>query len=103
MYHLTMNEMIDDREKLLAAMKEEYTFPGYYPITLIAASDLKFHAHLHAALEYEQEGAEFTIAERPSSKKNFVSYRIMVFVHSAEQALKRKEFLRALDGVLVMF
>ena len=94
--------MTGDKDQLLEAMRNEYTFPGYYPITLIARSDLKFYAHLHAALEYEQEGRDFEIKERASSKKNYMSYRIKVFVRSAEEALERKEFLRSLAGVLVM-
>ncbi len=91
-----------DRETILEAMRKEFIFPGYYPVTLIAKSDLKFYATLHAALEYEMEGASFEITERPSSKKNYISYRISLFVSSAEEALLRKEFLHQLAGVLLI-
>jgi putative lipoic acid-binding regulatory protein len=94
--------MTEDRNQFIEAMEKEYKFPGFYPITLIAKSDLKFFAHLSAALEYEQDGKDFEISERPSKKKNYISYRISVFVNSADEALKRKEFLRGLDGVLLM-
>ena len=95
--------MTSNRDDIIRAMEDEYTFPCFYPITLIARSDLKFLAHLHAALEYEQEGAEFNISERASRKKNYMSYHLSVYVRSADEALRRKEFLRQLAGVLVMF
>lgn len=94
--------MPENRARLIEAMEEKYTFPGYYPVTLIARSDLKFYAQLHAALEYEQDGNDFEIDEQPSRRNNYISYRIKLFVQSADEALNRKEFLRKLTGVLVM-
>jgi putative lipoic acid-binding regulatory protein len=90
------------REELLAVLRESYIFPGMYPITVIARSDLAFYAHLHVALEELQGESSFTVDERPSSKKNFTSYRIEIFVESAETALYRKEAIGKVDGVLVM-
>lgn len=99
---MTISHMADDRDNLIRAMEDEYDFPGYYPITLIARNDDTFSSNLQAALEYEQDGAGFEITERPSRKNNYISYRITVYVDSAEEALQRKDFLRELAGVLVM-
>ncbi|MDT8324621.1 MAG: DUF493 family protein [Bacteroidota bacterium] len=90
------------REELLAVLRENHVFPGHFPVTVIAHSDLAFYANLHAALEDLQGESTFTIEEKPSRKKNFTSYRIELYVESAETALSRKESIGKIDGVLVM-
>jgi len=91
-----------EREQRIEAMENAHSFPGLYPIIIFARNDPVFYSHLHAALMYEQDGAPFTIIERESSKKNFISFRIELFVESAGIALEREEFLSGLDGVLMM-
>ena len=102
-----MNMMPDpgaslNRDEMLAVLRQNHTFPGEYPITVIARSDLAFYATLHMALEELQGESSFTIEEKPSSKKNFTSYRIEIYVESAETALYRKEAIGKISGVLVM-
>ena len=92
----------EEKARLLKAMKDSYNFPGKYPITLIANGDLKFFAQLNAALEELLGTSDFDIRQRDSSKKNYVSYRITIHVESAEEALEHKEFLRTMEGVLLM-
>lgn len=91
-----------NREEMLAVLRENHTFPGMFPVTVIARSDHAFYAILHSALEELQGESSFRIKERPSSKKNFASYRIEIFVESAETALFRKEAIGKVDGVLVL-
>jgi putative lipoic acid-binding regulatory protein len=91
-----------NRDELLEVLRRHYTFPGEYPITVIARNDLAFYATLHMALEELQGESSFTIEEKPSSKKNFTSYRIEIYVESAETALYRKEAIGKISGVLVM-
>jgi len=91
-----------NREELLEVLRRNHVFPGTFPVTVIAKSDLAFYASLHAALEELQGESTFTIEERPSKKQNFTSYRIEIYVESAETALFRKEAIGKIEGVLVM-
>ncbi|MCB2206577.1 DUF493 domain-containing protein [bacterium] len=90
------------REELLAVLRDNYVFPGTFPITVIARSDLEFYATLHTAIEELQGEMSFSINQVPSKKKNFTSYRIELYVESAETALFRKEAIGRVDGVLVL-
>lgn len=94
-------ELHASHDDLLRAITEKHEFPGYFPVVVIAKSDLAFTARLHAALEYVQEGAAFDVTERASSRNNYVSYTVQVHVANAEMALERKAFLSALDGVIL--
>ena len=91
-----------DREQLLEAMRAAHAFPGFYPITLICRNDPTVAVRLEAAIVYHQEGAPYTIERIPSSKASYMSWRITLHVDDAEQALERKDALRAVDGVMVM-
>ncbi len=91
-----------NRDEMLDVLRQNHVFPGNFPITVIAKSDLAFYATLHAALEELQGESTFTIEERPSKKNNFTSYRIELYVESAETALFRKEEIGKIVGVLVM-
>ena len=92
-----------NREQLIEAMEEEYDFPGMYPVTFIAKNEDDFEDRLNSALEYEQDGDDYSISQRHSSKKNYASFTVQLFVRSAETALDRKEFLRKLAGVMIIF
>jgi putative lipoic acid-binding regulatory protein len=94
-------ELHASHDDLLRAISEKHEFPGFFPVVVIAKSDLAFTARLHAALEYVQEGAAFDITERPSSKNNYVSYTVQLHVVDAETALDRKAFLSGLEGVIM--
>jgi|GEM_PF-1355059 len=107
MYILTMNTTNYDnrrfsRDELLEVIREHHVFPGAYPITVIARSDSAFFAMLHSLLEELQGESTFQITERPSSKQNYASYRIEIYVESAETALYRRERIGAMDGVLML-
>lgn len=91
-----------NRLEVLAVMEEHFDFPGMFPLTVIARGGSDFYALLHATLENLQAGAAFVINERPSSKKNYSSYRIEIHVDSASTALYRKEVIAAIEGVLMM-
>ena len=91
-----------DRDELLQVIREHHVLPGMYPITVIARSGSAFYASLHLLLGELQGETTFRIEERPSSKKNFTSFRIEIFVESAETALFRRERISALDGVLML-
>ncbi|MBN1446551.1 MAG: DUF493 domain-containing protein [Bacteroidetes bacterium] len=90
------------REEMLAVLRAHHTFPGMFPLTVISRSDHAFYAVLHSALEELQGESTFRIEEKPSSRKNFASYRIEIFVESAETALYRKEAIGRIKGVLFM-
>lgn len=90
------------RLELLEVLRASHVFPGEFPITVFAKSGNEFYARLHATLRELQGETSYTIHERPSSKKNFTSYRIQIFVESAETALYRKEIIGQISGVLMM-
>ncbi len=91
-----------DREQLLDAMRAAHDFPGFYPITLICRNDPVVDARLESAIIFHQDGAPYTCEKHPSSKDAYMSWRIAVYVVDAEQALERKDALRAVEGVMVM-
>ncbi len=90
------------RPELLEVLRTNHVFPGDFPITVFARSGNEFYALLHATLKELQGETSYTIQERPSSKKNFNSYRIQIWVESAETALFRKEAIGRIEGVLMM-
>jgi putative lipoic acid-binding regulatory protein len=90
------------RLEVLEVIDQHFTFPGPFPLTVIARSGSDFYAMLHATLEELQGDEAFSIIERPSSKQNYSSYRIEIHVDSASTALYRKEVIAAIDGVLMM-
>lgn len=91
-----------NRDELLQVIRDHYVLPGMYPMTVIARSGSAFYATLHLLLEELQGEGSFRIEERVSSKKNFASFRIEIFVESAETALYRRERISELDGVLML-
>lgn len=88
--------------EVLEVLRSHFEFPGPFPITIISRSGSDFYALLNKTLEQLQGEAPFTIQERASSRKNFASYRIEIFVESAETALLRKEAISRIDGILLM-
>ncbi len=91
-----------NRDELLQVIREHHILPGMYPIRVIARTGSAFYATLHLLLEELQGETTFRIEERPSSKKNFTSFRIEIFVESAETALFRRERISELEGVLML-
>jgi putative lipoic acid-binding regulatory protein len=91
-----------NRDELLQVIRDHTILPGMYPMTVIARADSAFYPTLHLLLEELQGEGSFRIAERVSSKKNFASFRIEIFVESAETALYRRERISELDGVLML-
>jgi putative lipoic acid-binding regulatory protein len=90
------------RLEVLELLRGNFVFPGHFPITVIARGGSEFYAVLHAMLEELQGESSFSIVERPSSKQNYSSYRIEIYVDTAETALYRKEVISTLNGVLMM-
>lgn len=90
------------REETLAVIREHHVFPGNYRMTVIAKSTSSFHARLHLLLEELQGEGSFHIEEIPSSKQTYSSFRITIFVESAETAVWRRERIGGVDGVLML-
>ena len=91
-----------DRFELLKAMEEVYDFPCFYPASVIAKAGEEFLQRLRKALDYELEGREYKITKKQSSSGNYISYRIELFVDSADMALDMKDFIRKVEGVIVL-
>ena len=91
-----------DRFELLTAMEEVYEFPCFYPASVIAKAGEDFLARLRKALDYELEGREYKITKKQSTRGNYISYRIELFVDSADMALDMKEFIRKIEGVIIL-
>jgi putative lipoic acid-binding regulatory protein len=90
------------RDELLTVIRDNHNLPGMYRITIIARAGSAFYATLHLLLEELQGESTFSIEEKVSSKKNYSSYRIELFVESAETALYRRERISELEGVLLL-
>ncbi len=91
-----------NRTELLQVIRDHHVLPGMYRMTVIARTGSAFYATLHLLLEQLQGETTFRIQERASSKKNYSSFRIEIFVESAETALYRRERISELDGVLLL-
>ena len=91
-----------DRATLLAAMREEHEFPGQYPFVVIARNTPDVYLRLLAAVEAEQDGHPFELSIRESSAKNYISYRLQIFVNDAEIALEKKMTLQGIPGVVMV-
>lgn len=91
-----------NRDELLQVIRDHHVLPGMYPMTVIARAGSAFYATLHLLLEELQGEGSFRIEERASSKKNFSSFRVEIYVESAETALYRRERISELDGVLML-
>jgi len=89
-----------EETRLIEAMEGAHQFPGFYPMVVIAHEGDAFRALLKATLALEQGDAPFRISERPSRMGTYISFRVEVFVASAQVALARKGVIAALDGVL---
>ena len=90
------------QDQLLRALEARYSFPGFYPVVVIARSDESLRARILAAVAYAQDGREFTVGTRESGGGKYTSFKLELFVDSAEQALARKEFLNTLEGVMMI-
>lgn len=89
-------------DDLLHALEEAHEFPGYYPIVVIARTGEDFEELLRYELSHAQGESPYTIDARLSRNGNYVSYKVEVFVDSAQIALDRKAALADLDGVLML-
>jgi putative lipoic acid-binding regulatory protein len=92
----------EERQQILDAMEEHYSFPGDYKIVVIAKVDGGFKERLIAHLDAQVDVGPYRMRERKSSKGNYVSYHLQIHVESAVIALERKHDISRLDGVHVM-
>jgi putative lipoic acid-binding regulatory protein len=93
---------LEAEHRIRAAMEDAYGFPGFYPVVVIARQGPDFEADLQATLAAEQGGSPYRIRERTSRKGNYVSYRVELYVETAQAALDRKAILAELPGVLLL-
>ena len=97
-----MSEIIgDDEQRELA--DTVYDFPCFIPVTVIGSDHPSLYEKLEDALRYIQDGAEFEIVSGHSSKKGkYISFKISLLIGGAEELLEKRNFLRNLDGVLLV-
>jgi putative lipoic acid-binding regulatory protein len=88
------------RLAVIAAIESAHTFPGFFPVVVIARRGEEFEDRLSAALFAAQGTAPFAIRQRASSGGNYVAYHVEVHVESASVALDRRDALARLEGVL---
>jgi hypothetical protein len=93
---------IVDEPALIEALEREYDFPAYYPVVVIARQGTGFQDRLLAEVERAQGDAPYRIRERTSRQETYISYRVELFVNDAHTALRRKETLGAIEGVLYL-
>ena len=91
-----------EQERLIAAMEERHTFPGFYKVVIIAEAGEDFHAALWQMVEVIQSESPFRLSRRDSSKGGYVAYHLEIHVESARAALERKHLIAGLEGVRVM-
>ena len=87
-------------EQLLAAMNDAYSFPGMYPVVVIMRNENECRKRLEAAITFFQDGDEYTITERASSRGSYISFHVQIWVPDARSALERKEAFRTQAGVV---
>jgi len=92
-----------DEATQIQLLETYHTFPGSFTIVLITRPDESFVALLQATVAAEQGIDMFEIEVRPSSKGNYVAYRVHVHVSSARAALDRRRVLAALPDLYAVF
>ena len=88
--------------EMIEALEIGHTFPGDFPIVVIAKHGDDFPKLLEQTVSQAQGDAAYSITERPSSEGRYVSYRVEVHVDSAHAALERKRLISGLDGVILL-
>ena len=92
---------LDPREdELIEAMNAVHDFPGFYPVVLIMRNVEGVRPFVDAAVAYVQDGDAYTVTEKASSKGTYLSFHLQLWVADARIALRRKEELRTLDGLM---
>ena len=98
-----MDNTSDEREDSLDLINTLYAFPCSIPVAVIMQNCYPFRAGLEEALRYAQDGAPFRVeSARESGKGKYVSYKISLMISSAEELIERRDFLRKLEGVLLV-
>ena len=94
----------DKRERMLALLRANHTFPGIFHLSVITVSKVEVQVALRAAVE---AGAASALAEdawetRSSGGGKYTSHRIQVPCVSAEAVLELYERVWRVEGVVTM-
>lgn len=93
--------MDGDRERTLALLEANHTFPGEYGFRVVTKPGHR-PAVVSAVRAAGGEGLDIIrVGERPSRKGNWVSVHVDVTVQSAEVVVAVYEVLASLDGVVM--
>jgi putative lipoic acid-binding regulatory protein len=87
--------------RVLAAVDRAHELPGYFPVVLIARSDAGFRQLLADNLAQLQGAAPYSLDWRTSTGGAYTSYQIRLWVEDAASALRRRQSLAAIDGVIL--
>jgi putative lipoic acid-binding regulatory protein len=91
-----------DESEMEAALELAHTFPGYFPVVVIARHEPTFESRLVEIIVAIQDGAPHTLRRRASRHGSYMSYRIEIHVESARQALSRRNRLSEVEGVVML-
>jgi putative lipoic acid-binding regulatory protein len=96
---------VDERERLLALLQAQHTFPGDYYLSVITVTDGEVFTALVAVLEVglEQPLGEQAFERVPSRTGKYTSHRVRVPVQAAEDVLALYERIRLVVGVVNVF
>jgi putative lipoic acid-binding regulatory protein len=88
--------------QMVEALEHGHAFPEFFPVVVIAKKGTGFATALDDAVSQAQGDDPYEISERPSRAGTYVSYRVELYVHSARDAIARRQTISEIDGVLFL-
>lgn len=88
--------------QMVEALEHGHAFPEFFPVVVIAKKGTGFATALDDAVSRAQGDDPYEISERPSRAGTYVSYRVELYVHTARDAIARRQTISDLDGVLFL-
>ena len=87
----------EERERMLALLQRNHTFPGPYALRVVLEKDGE--PALLAAVE-ETKSVLVEVKSNPSRTGKWISVRLVLEVQSAEEVLRLYEVVSAVEGVV---
>jgi len=97
-----MTEEKDPRDRAIALLESQHSFPGEFEFRVVIRPSAKTAALGAVMAVTGGVTALVDVSERPSSNGNYLSLRVRVEVDEATRVLDVYEVLRRVEGVLTI-
>jgi putative lipoic acid-binding regulatory protein len=94
--------LTEDEQRSLDLLNANHTFPGEYPLSVIALHNDQVTAAIHGAIADELGTPLGDVERRSSSGGKYLSHRLSVRCAQAADVLRLYARLRRIDGVMTV-